>query len=281
MSPSVNHHPDPYLTIVPEDSFIENDILETIVDVTEESDRLVEMPPMEEHFSMEPPPQREVAPRKTSKLVVAGALGGGMVFGGGVVAALSLVAVLAVGAAGIAGAGAWWWMGSESPVEAPVAAPIEEDLAPVADEDGVGEADEAAAAAEDGESEDGVGEDEEDLAAPVDAPEDRGHREAPAAPTPAPAAPPVVAPAVPTVAPEEIPADDILVKVLSNPPAATVTIDGVPAGRTPLKTFLPAGSHNVVIESGKASGEFTIDPSSSERFCFKAKGRKVQTDACR
>jgi len=280
MSPSVNHHPDPYLTIVPEDAFVENDILETIVDVTEESDRVVALPPAEEHFSMEPPPQREVAPRKTSKLVVAGALGGGMVFGGGVVAALSLAAVLAVGAVGMAGAGAWWWMGSESPeaIEAPVAAPVEEDLAPVADDEGLDEAaDEAAAAA----PEDGMDEDLDEDAAPVDAPEDRGDREAPAAPTPAPAAPPPVTPAVPTVAPEEIPADDILVKVLSNPPAATVTIDGVPAGRTPLKTFLPAGSHNVVIESGKASGEFTIDPSSSERFCFKAKGRKVQTDACR
>ena len=86
--------------------------------------------------------------------------------------------------------------------------------------------------------------------------------------------------AAPAPAPQELPADEVMVKLLTDPPAATVTIDGTPMGRTPLKTSIPAGRHNVVIESGKASGEFSIDAAGGDRFCFKAKGRKVQQTSC-
>ncbi len=278
MSPSATPR-DAYLTIVPDDSF--GDILDTIVDVTEESARGPVRPAVddEEPFSISPAPQREVAPRRTSKLLVAGALGGGMVVGGGAVAALALVAMLAVGAVGAVG-GAWWMLSGGEPVVvvvegAPVAVPVDEDedltddLAPVADEDGTDE-DEAL---------DGVDEVEE--AAPAGGPAEAPQR-APAAPSPGPVAPPVTQPP-PVAAPDagEIPDDEVLVKLLSDPPAANVMVDGKSIGRTPLKAFLPAGNHTIVVESGKASGEFQLDPSSADRFCFKAKGRKVEQDACR
>jgi hypothetical protein len=274
MQPSTHTPVDPYLTIVPDDAFVDLDVLDTIVDVTDEAQRRVRPAPLlpdEEPFSIAPAAQREVAPpRKTSKLVVAGAVGGGMFLGGGVVAALGLVVLLGLGTLGVLGGASWWWLSAApAAVEAPVAAPMEEDLAPVED---------AAPAGEDEAPE--AGEDAAEVPAPEADPVSDAPPAAPAQPSPAPVAPPVVQPAAPAVAPDEIPEDDILVKLLSDPPAASVTIDGQPMGRTPLKAFLPAGSHTVVIESGKASGQFTIDPSSSDRVCFKAKGRKVQQDSC-
>jgi len=264
---------DPYLTIVPDDAFVDTDVLDTIVDVTDEAERRVRPAPLlpDEPFSIAPAAKREaVPPRRTSKLVVAGAVGGGMFLGGGVMAAIGLVVVLGIGGLGAVGGATWWWMSAgPAAVEAPVAAPVDEFAAD--DEAPLGE-DEVPEEAVDGPA-----------APPSDAapePVEAAPDAAPAAPTPAPAVPPAVAPAMPVAAPDEVPADDILVKLLSDPPAASVTIDGRSMGRTPLKAFLAPGNHTVVIESGKASGQFSIDPMSDERVCFKAKGRKVQLSSC-
>ncbi len=268
---------DPCLTIVPDDAHVEADVLDTVVDVTDEAERRVRHAPLlpDEPFSIAPAAKREAAPRRpTSKLVVAGAVGGGMVLGGGVMAAIGLVVLLGLGAIGAVG-GVTWMSAAPAAVEAPVASPVDE-LA----------ADQGVPAGEDEAPEEMV---DGPAAPPSEAapePEDAAPEAAPAAPTPAPtpapAAPPPVAPAVPATAPgDEVPADDILVKLLSDPPAASVTIDGRSMGRTPLRAFLSPGDHTVVIESGKASGQFSIDPMSDERVCFKAKGRKVQLSSCK
>jgi len=285
MNASTNEQRDVYLTIVPDDlAFGGEDALQTIVDVTEEADGAPSVPtpgptPVDEPFSIEPAPQRSKAP-----LLVAGALGGGMIFGGGAVALLGLMAVVGLGAVG----GTAWWLSAESSDAAPEAVPaLEEPVeadAPEADPvaQAEGTADDAEAPQADAEAP------ADDVPASADADADA----APARPAPAPAAPaPSPNPAAPTPtpdyaqapaapAPAAAPASEVTVKLLSDPPAATVTVDGVPMGRTPLKTTLTPETHTVVIESGKASDQFTIDASSGDRFCFGSKRRKVWQEPC-
>jgi hypothetical protein len=265
MNANATEHRDVYLTIVPHELDLEaEDALDTIVDRTDEASLEAPVVPAEETFTMEPAPARRRSP-----LLLAGAMGGGMIVGGGVVGflgALALVGLTAVGGA------AWWYTSlPETELEA---APIE---APLADE-----------AVEEVGADEGTDEAEVEAEA-VEAPEADASAPAPAerrsAPTPAPEAPVYSAPPVQQAAParpapEEMPADDVTVKLLSDPPAASVTVDGVPMGRTPLKTELPIGTHTVVIESGKASGSFTINAGSAERFCFGSKGRKVFETPC-
>lgn len=262
---------DVFLTIVPHELDMEQDVLDTIVDLGDD-DAPVALPtpaPVpEEAFSIEPAPKRTRSP-----LVLAGAVGGGMIFGGGVVATLGM---LLLGGLLAFGSLTWWMLqpgAAEAPEVVPMPVPVE---APLADDEGVAD-DEAA---------------EVETAEPVEAPATDAAPEAPEAPTPAPARAPApnpnaapfgsteghyAAPAAP--APVELPAD-LTVKLLSDPPAASIAIDGVPMGRTPLKTQLSAGSHTVTIESGKATGTFTIDAGLTDRFCFGAKGRKVIETGC-
>ena len=68
-----------------------------------------------------------------------------------------------------------------------------------------------------------------------------------------------------------------VVKIITDPPAATVHIDGVVAGRTPLKTELEVGPHDIRIVTTKADSSFDVQvvESPESRFCYTVKGRKI------
>jgi hypothetical protein len=61
-----------------------------------------------------------------------------------------------------------------------------------------------------------------------------------------------------------------------------VYIDGLMAGRTPLKTELEPGPHDIRVFSGKADSDFRVDVAESgeSRFCYSVKGRKVVAEGC-
>ena len=73
-----------------------------------------------------------------------------------------------------------------------------------------------------------------------------------------------------------------VVKIITDPPAATVYIDGLMAGRTPLKTELEPGPHDIRVLSGKADSDFQVDVAESgeSRFCYSVKGRRVLAEGC-
>jgi hypothetical protein len=111
---------------------------------------------------------------------------------------------------------------------------------------------------------------------------------APAAPNPSTAAPasgtPAAAPAPekakPAVAPAA-PAGNVLVKIITDPPAARIVVDGDDRGRTPSKLELAPGSHQIVLESGKSTDTFTIEAApGTERFCFAQSGKKLAQVPC-
>ena len=82
----------------------------------------------------------------------------------------------------------------------------------------------------------------------------------PSSPAPVPRATPAPRRAAdPAPAPAPVAPVPIQVKVLSVPPTATISVDGVPNGRTPAKLELMPGRHAVAIRSGDQSGEYVID----------------------
>lgn len=196
-----------------------------------------------------PPPTR----KRGGGLLLAGAVGGGALVGGGVAAAAAAAAV-SVAALLVAGGAVWWMLSGDATVE-PVDMGTVEAL--VEEEAPVGEP----------EAEDTI-EVTEDAVAEVPSP--RSRRSAPAPVEAAAPAPAVRAP---------VPADlrPMVVKIITDPPAATVYIDGLAAGRTPLKTELEPGPHDIRVVAGKADSSFsvTVADSGESRFCYTAKGKKL------
>jgi hypothetical protein len=72
----------------------------------------------------------------------------------------------------------------------------------------------------------------------------------------------------------------VSIKVLSDPPAARVVIDGESRGLTPVKVDVSKDTHQLVVESGKATGTFSIDAGSEQKFCFGVAGKKVVRSDC-
>ncbi|MEQ1503663.1 MAG: PEGA domain-containing protein [Myxococcota bacterium] len=70
-------------------------------------------------------------------------------------------------------------------------------------------------------------------------------------------------------------------KIITDPPGGRLLIDGDDRGRTPAKLELEPGSHQIVIESGKATGSFTIDAGEGqEKFCYGLQGKKLAEVDC-
>lgn len=70
-------------------------------------------------------------------------------------------------------------------------------------------------------------------------------------------------------------------KIITDPPAARIVVDGDDRGRTPVKLTLDPGTHEVTLESGKASGTFTIDVGAGQdKYCFGLDGKKLAETAC-
>lgn len=220
-------------------------------------DMVLEEGPWDDELSLEPAPV--APPRRGGALRTVGLLGGGAVIGGGLVAAVSAAVTLALVGAGVV---AWFALsGTAEPVEAEAAV-----IEAVAEPEEVVDADLVEEAAP-------------EIEAPRADAAPRSAAPAPAAPEPPAAAPVQAASAAPT-APAE-PAAPQVVKLLTDPPAATVRVNGAPAGRSPLKLELTPGSHQISIEAGKASGDFTVQVgSSTDRLCFGARGRKVFETDC-
>jgi serine/threonine-protein kinase len=78
---------------------------------------------------------------------------------------------------------------------------------------------------------------------------------------PAPVVEPVVEPSVP---------EPVEVKILSAPPTASISVDGVPQGRTPGKLDLIPGRHAVSLKSGEVLGEYIIDVQAEggNKWCY-------------
>ncbi len=73
-----------------------------------------------------------------------------------------------------------------------------------------------------------------------------------------------------------------VVKLLSAPPTATLVIDGRPAGRTPHKLSLPAGRHQVQVQSGDATASFAIDvrADAENKWCFVFAQQRAVRGSC-
>jgi hypothetical protein len=260
---------DVYLTIVPADDMMEDDdTCDELLDANGKPIATLSPPPTR---AQTPQPPAEPAPRKRSGFMVflAGAMGGGLVVGGGG-AVLGVLALAAVFFVAVLGGGWWWWSGlPDAPAVAEVPA-VEEPLV-VTD----GDAEEAPT----GDTR------RSPTTTPVsstpgtadDAPVQDTPREVPA--TVAPVKPPP-APTVVSDEPAEL-GEILTVKIISDPPAATLWVDGQPAGRTPAKLDLEAGSYSLTIESGKARETFPIDVGlGADRYCFEAQKKKLAPTTC-
>jgi len=69
-------------------------------------------------------------------------------------------------------------------------------------------------------------------------------------------------------------------KIITNPPAATIYVDGTNAGRTPLKYAVTQGSHDIRLVSGKADETMTLTITADSKHCFDIKGKKVTASGC-
>lgn len=92
-----------------------------------------------------------------------------------------------------------------------------------------------------------------------------------ARPTPSPSPGPSPSPSpTPSPSPKPAPVSPIEVKVLSAPPTASITVDGISKGRTPTKLQLMPGRHAVGITSGAKTGEYIINvrPDGPNKWCY-------------
>jgi hypothetical protein len=71
----------------------------------------------------------------------------------------------------------------------------------------------------------------------------------------------------------------VTVKIITDPPAARVVIDGQEMGRSPAKLELAPGSHQLTLESGKVTGTFPFDASAA-KLCFSVQGKKISQVGC-
>ncbi len=75
--------------------------------------------------------------------------------------------------------------------------------------------------------------------------------------------------------------DNVSIKIMHVNPGASVMIDGVGAGKTPLKVDVASGSHQIRIQDGKATGAFNIDAGfMQDKWCYASKGKKVESVGC-
>ena len=199
-----------------------------------------------------------VVGRRSGATVGESGSGRGVAVAFGLFAGLGL-AVLALLVVAAIGGGVWYVLSASDPANVVGAAPV------VADEEPV------------------VEEPVEPAPALPDAPE-ASPEEAPAAPppssgrAPAPPAPPAVSKPAPAPAPPPAGGGDV--KVLSTPLGATVKIDEVERGRTPLKIPLDAGSHTIVVTLGKSVGSFTRTVAGDGKWCFVESGKKIVDGPC-
>ncbi len=201
----------------------------------------------------EPPARRPVALLGAVGLVVLAA------------AAAALAAAMGVVAVGAGAATVWLATPTAGPVVEP---PAIEAVAPVVDE-------QVEAAPAEPEPE------------PVPVAEAPTAEKAPAkAPAAAPEEPPVRRPRPPIVAPvADGQADEVApqtVKLITQPPAARIVVDGVDHGRTPLKLELAPGTHSVLLEQGdvQSTVDVTVDASGEQRLCFTASEGAFATSGC-
>ncbi len=240
----------------------------------------------------EPRPEPESAPPRRGRLALLGLLAGGMLGVGG----LALVGALGMVAVSAGAATVWLATAGEAdmPAQAAATSPVEEEAvegaAPEAPEPVV----EAEVAPE--------------VEAPVPAPEPStvpskaGSDEAPAAPVAieeAAVVPPVDSAPEADEAPQEprrsrppivrpigsggADASPSTVKLITQPPAARILVDGVDHGRTPLKLSLPAGPHTVVLEQGGVRSTLSVDVDAATdagRFCFTASEGVFTANGC-
>jgi hypothetical protein len=61
-----------------------------------------------------------------------------------------------------------------------------------------------------------------------------------------------------------------VVKILSSPPTASVRVDGVSRGRTPLKLELVAGRYVIALTSGEQTAEYVVEvtPEGGNKWCY-------------
>jgi hypothetical protein len=154
---------------------------------------------------------------------------------------------------------------------------------PDAPGDDAGELAEAAPTDDDDDGEDGEDEDEDGIATGDDAtapksPAPKRRRASAPAAAPEPAVP---ADDLPSPGSEDIPDDMVSIQIRHTDPGVTVMIDGAVAGKTPLTVRVEAGSHQLRLIDGKASGQFNIDAGFMQgAWCFLSKGKKVDETDC-
>lgn len=74
--------------------------------------------------------------------------------------------------------------------------------------------------------------------------------------------------------------DEVTVKILTNPPAAQVWLDGVSMGRTPAKISISAGTYQLTVASGRAKETFLIEATSDIYRCYEAAGKRLYAVDC-
>ncbi len=128
-----------------------------------------------------------------------------------------------------------------------------------------------------------------ELAAPVEEqpaeteapPQDTGSAPAETKETDAPpeAKPPAPTPRAPSApAPPE---DDGEIKIITDPPAISISVDDTPRGLTPLKIALDPGTHKVTLTYDKAVESFVINvDGTNKRWCYKASKKKITESDC-
>jgi len=241
---------------------------------------------------------QSTAPKKKSKVgLVVGLLFVVVLFvGGGAIAVVGLT-----GIAG-AGAGAWFYMASAdsagpvaetSVVNADDARQIEAHNEPSDLAEADAEVSASPSTADDIETDDGAGDTNDGVAdagigvddgAAVPAPGPR-RRAAPASEPDVIADPlgdlPADNDAGADAVVDDVLNDDVAIKIIYSSPGAAVVIDGNAVGNTPLKVQVAAGSHQISIKDGKASGAFSIDAGfMQDKWCFSSKGKKIEAVGC-
>jgi hypothetical protein len=241
------------------------------------------------------------APQRSTGLLVAMSMGGGLLLGGGAVTAIALLGIL-LGGVGVAVVLLMWLASVDvAPVPAVPVADLENPAAEAPVASPVTPAPDASAGGAPAEPVAAPNKPEAQKPAPATPTEKAPASTTPASSTPVEKAPPAPVPAATTPAPVETtptpvpaPAQNpapapaakpagglILVKILSDPPAALLTVDGEGRGRTPTKLELEPGTHQITLTAGSAKGAFTIDVApDDDKFCYGLSGKKVVRTGC-